>query len=168
MTLGSRVAVISGGRLEQLAPGLEIFRRPANVFVAGFVGSPPMNLWRGTAARAGRAVQLVAPAVSIALDAALSVAEDADLWLGVRPHDVDLVPAGEGDADGRVDVVEPLGAWTIVHLSVGSRAEARVRALVSAEVRVSLDDRIGIRLRREHVHLFDGRTGRRIEYDGHV
>ena len=93
MTMGERIVVMSRGRIQQVAPPLEVYERPANPFVAGFIGTPPMNLFPpGT------------------LDAAKTV--------GLRPEQLRLVPAA--DAAHRVDFVEPLGSETLVHVLYGA------------------------------------------------
>ena len=90
MTLGSRVAVMRDGFLQQVAPPMELYHRTANRFVEGFVGSPGMNFLPAE----------VMPAA----------ARKAGATLGIRPHDVTIVPRGAGDLDAWVDVVEPRGA----------------------------------------------------------
>jgi multiple sugar transport system ATP-binding protein len=92
MTVGDRVALMREGQIEQLAPPMELYDRPANTFVAGFIGSPPMNLL--AAVDAG----IEAPAGSV---------------VGIRPHDVVI---GHGSMRGVIDVVEPRGHDTVVHL----------------------------------------------------
>ena len=111
MTLGTRVAVMRDGIVEQVAPALEVFRRPANVFVAGFVGSPAMNLWRCSVSSARRrAARRLASLLDRAGRRWMSRLPDgSDVWVGIRPHDIELVPNGDGDGAGRVDIVEPLG-----------------------------------------------------------
>jgi len=112
MTLGDRIGVMSGGQLLQLGPPQEIYRRPANVFVAGFIGSPPMNLLRATAT-SGRVD---------AGDLVLEVpgAPGGELVVGVRPEALRLTTgAGEEQTmQMRVEVVELLGHETIVYGSI--------------------------------------------------
>ena len=104
MTLGSRVAVMRAGRIEQVAPPLELYRAPVNTFVAGFIGTPPMNLLAGP---------LPHPDVT------------HGVTLGIRPHDVRLDPAGP--IAGTVDVVEHRGADSLVHI----RPDAGTTTLVA-------------------------------------
>lgn len=98
MTLGQRIAVLRDGRLEQLATPRDLYGRPATTFVAGFIGSPPMNML----ARGGETQ-------------------------GIRPQDVELVAPGRGDMDATIRLVEPLGHAQIVHLeTAGTRILAVV------------------------------------------
>ena len=105
MTMGERIVVMNRGRIQQVAPPLEVYERPANAFVAGFIGTPPMNLFPpGT------------------LDAVRTV--------GLRPEHLALRKLGEGESaalGGSVDFVEPLGSETLVHVVAG---ETRFPAIV--------------------------------------
>jgi multiple sugar transport system ATP-binding protein len=163
MTLGTRVAVMRDGIVEQVAPALEVFRRPANVFVAGFVGSPAMNLWPCTCHRSGDGLRVVSPALSIEPEGVdVAVPDGGHIRVGVRPHDIDLVPSGEGDGVGRVEVVELLGPATVIHLRVDGLPHEFVRVVVPADARIEVDDRASFRVRRDRLHMFDGMTGQRL------
>jgi multiple sugar transport system ATP-binding protein len=171
MTLGDRIAVLSGGRLQQLGPPQDVYDHPANVFVAGFIGSPPMNLLRATAVN-GRIsagdLQLDIPGLA-----------DGDVVVGVRPEM--LRPAGDGlpAVPFTVDVVEPLGDEIVVHGTVAGRlAEggtddqipatgggpelATVTARFDPQLRPTVGDRIPLHIRPEAVHVFDPVTGEAI------
>jgi len=108
MTMGERIVVMSSGRIQQVAPPLEVYEKPANTFVAGFIGTPPMNLF---------------PAGTI----------DADHVVGVRPEHIkletrDAAPGAKCVLNAVVDFVEPLGSETLVHVLLdGSRHPAIVR-----------------------------------------
>jgi multiple sugar transport system ATP-binding protein len=164
MTLGTRVAVMRDGVIEHVAPALELFQRPANAFVARFVGSPPMNLWRGRYECAQDVPRVASPVCSIELEPdRVSAPDGAELLVGVRPHDIDLVSCAEGDAVGEVEIAELLGPVTVLHLRVGRLATELVRVVVPAETRIGVNDRTGVRLRRDRLHLFDARTGQRVD-----
>src|SRR5687767_4970393 len=98
MTLATRIAVLEAGVLQQVAAPLELYRKPANKFVAGFIGSPAMNFVEGTIS-GGR---FRAPGIDFA--AALP---DGAATLGVRPHDLSI--GRDSDPEGVVEVVEPMG-----------------------------------------------------------
>ncbi|MGZ4541841.1 MAG: ABC transporter ATP-binding protein [Mycobacteriaceae bacterium] len=130
MTLGDRVAVMKKGALQQIAPPQELYDRPANIFVAGFIGSPAMNLMTGTLHRtdAGEfqlqlgSQTVLLPAAVITARPALSDYVDRPVVVGVRPEDMDdatLHPGAEGTTLRSVaDLIEPLGSDLIVHLAV--------------------------------------------------
>jgi ABC-type sugar transport system ATPase subunit len=168
MTLGDRIAVISDGKLQQLGAPQDVYDRPANVFVAGFIGSPPMNLLRGRV-RAGSATagDLVVPAPGVS---------DRDVFVGVRPESLRPAVNGMPSLDFEVAVVEPLGDEVIVHGFVGAELigvfEEADAALVAAnghraEAVACLPPRdrptegsvIQLGVEPDEVHLFDAATG---------
>jgi ABC-type sugar transport system ATPase subunit len=168
MTLATRIAVMRDGGIEQAAPALDLFHRPANTFVATFVGSPAMNLWTGASTPVDGGHRLVSPAFSIELHGT-GVARSAGsaVQIGVRPHDIELAPPGESDGTGRVEVVEPLGFATVIHLRVDGAADEMVRIVLPADMAVDVDQEVGFRLRRDRLHLFDPQSGRRLTaWDG--
>jgi len=128
MTLGDRIAVLSGGHVQQVGPPLEVYDRPANRFVAGFLGSPPMNFLAG--------VLVGTPATRVRLNEGVEVelppslvgcgAEGAEVELGVRPELLLVDP--EGPLGGKVAVVEALGAETVVTVD-GAGGETLVARL---------------------------------------
>jgi len=130
MTLGDRVAVLHRGRLQQVAAPRELYERPANAFVAGFIGSPPMNLLparlvEGGGSNGGLSVELAGARVplpaALADAARRAAASDAGaLLLGIRPEDLALAPgAAPGTLAVEVAHVEYLGHETLAHLSLG-------------------------------------------------
>jgi multiple sugar transport system ATP-binding protein len=160
MTLGTRVAVMHEGVLQQVAPPMSLYREPANIFVAGFIGSPGMNFVRGRVRRADGAV-FDGSALSLALATATDVDPGGEVVLGVRPQALSIVSAGSEAAwRGTVFLVEALGSEQIVHLAVGDVKDLIV--VVPAEMRVAIGDEVGIRVPANAVHLFDAQTGRRL------
>ena len=180
MTLGDRIVVMNAGRVQQVDTPLALYDRPANRFVAGFIGSPAMNFIEGVvgdppAALRGRdqaAGWFVATDGSIAvpLSAAVGavVARGKRLAFGVRPEDVgvslasDSAPAAGGATvaiPARIELVEPLGNEAFVHAAVGTnvvtaRSSSRQLPDVGAAVRLEIDPARG--------HWFDLETGDRI------
>jgi multiple sugar transport system ATP-binding protein len=157
MTLGDRVAVMRGGRLEQIGAPLDVYHRPATAFVAGFVGSPAMNLVPATAADGrirgdGFALELPVGAAGAVL-------------AGIRPHDLEVVAPGDGDGDGTVELVEALGREVLAQIEI---AGAALRLLAPSDARLRAGDRIGLRWRRDRVHLFDASSGDRLIDDNHA
>jgi multiple sugar transport system ATP-binding protein len=120
MTLGDRIAVLKQGVLQQVADPFALYQRPANQFVAGFIGSPPINFFTADVRRDGPVFFIEAGGVEIVLPEAL-VARFAPLRgrsvrVGIRPEDVTLAPAGAGARiEGTVEVREPLGNEVLVY-----------------------------------------------------
>ncbi|MGE0798918.1 MAG: ABC transporter ATP-binding protein [Lautropia sp.] len=153
MTLAHRVAVMDRGVIQQIATPAEIYDRPANLFVAGFIGSPPMNLL--PVAHADGA--LTAEGVRIA---GLPVRAARDLVLGIRPEDVAVVAALGAEMVGEVFASELTGDAVLVTVQVGA---ARVIAKADRAFRIADGSRVGLRLDRSRLHLFDAGTSRRLD-----
>ncbi|MEX6508398.1 ABC transporter ATP-binding protein [Jiella sp. M17.18] len=140
MTLADRIAVMRAGVIQQLAPPQEIYRRPVNRFVAGFIGSPGMNFFDGEIVRAGDglAVALTDERVDLERYAfAEPVEAGRPVTFGLRPEHIAIGQSRPGhvEATGRVEIVEPMGADTIVWtryaghpLTIRTDGESRVRA----------------------------------------
>ena len=158
MTLGTRVAVMRDGALEQVAPPTEVYRRPANRFVAEFVGCPAMNLL--PCVRDPQGALLAGTSWSVAAPRDFGMAAGR-LTLGIRPQDITLVGPAEGDAAGRVELIEPLGGTALAHLRVDGLPDQLVRVLVPDDADVAPGTRVGLRPRRDRLHFFDASSGRR-------
>jgi multiple sugar transport system ATP-binding protein len=146
MTLGGRVTVMLDGFIQQVAPPMELYRRPANKFVAGFVGSPAMNFLPG--------------------DIVASLAQTArkGMLLGVRPHDITIGTRGSGDLDAWVDVVEPRGSELLVYLRLGAGHDGpELRVIAPADQTVEPETVVGVRFDRAKMHWFEAETGQRVE-----
>ena len=150
MTIGQRIAVMRDGRIVQVAPPMELYERPADVFVAGFIGSPPMNLIGGRLEAVDGVLTFVGDGnLAVALPARTgdrTAAPGGTVTFGIRPQDVLI--GDRPDASGlrmRIDVVEPLGHSTIVHLAAET---LRIVAVVPADARPRPGDVVTVTLRR--------------------
>ncbi|HEX2334480.1 MAG TPA: sn-glycerol-3-phosphate import ATP-binding protein UgpC [Burkholderiales bacterium] len=134
MTLAHRMIVMNAGRAEQIGAPLEVYAKPATTFVAAFIGSPPMNLIPQE--RDGRKV-----------------------LFGIRPEHLEPCPESQAKLFAEIDLIEPLGADTLVygHLGNGTRIAARLHSSMDARA-----GRLALRYRPEHAHYFDAETGVRI------
>jgi multiple sugar transport system ATP-binding protein len=163
MTLGSRIALMRQGRLEQVGPPLELYRQPATRFVAGFIGAPAMNFAAASAsATAGGGLTIHSPVLVRPLTLTARAAPAASIELAFRPHDAEIAADAEADGFGEVAVVEPLGPHTLVHLQSTPVPDARLRLVVPPDVPVRAGDRVGFRLRRDRILLFDTASGARL------
>ncbi|MBI5691070.1 MAG: sn-glycerol-3-phosphate ABC transporter ATP-binding protein UgpC [Verrucomicrobia bacterium] len=161
MTMGDRICVMKEGQILQVAEPLELYQRPANLFVAGFIGSPPMNFLRGAVVRSDNRRDFVADggvgALRLALPARLAeparALEGRAAVLGVRPEQVQLVAEGApGGHPCTVELAEPMGAETFLHL----RSAAGVFiARVEAGVTHRQGSRVCAAFELERAHLFD-------------
>jgi len=153
MTMGDRIAVLDRGRLQQVADPRTLYARPANTFVAGFIGTPPVNLLEATVAADGGTLEVAGAALALgeAQRAAVAGRKGSRVIVGVRPED--LVPgADERGVVARVELVEPLGSETLVH----ARCDAgRVVARVPAGPAPAVGDSLRFSPRPEALLLFD-------------
>ena len=159
MTLGTRVAVLEAGVLQQVAPPMELYKQPRNRFVAGFIGSPSMNFVRGTIERGDNGPRFAAHGLSFALPPSACTRE-GPVVLGVRPHDLVLEQSPNGGSRGVISLVEPLGSEQIVHVSVGAGDE--LVAAIASERAPRVDETVALRIAPGAVHLFDATTGERL------
>ena len=127
MTMADRIAILEGGRLQQFAPPAEVYRAPANRFVAGFMGAPAMNLIDGQLTAHGSGWRFCGPGVEIDVDGLAPEARAGDACLGIRPEDIGL---GEGTVTAEVRLVEHTGHEDIVVVEIaqGVRLTARCPA----------------------------------------
>ncbi|MEO1678648.1 MAG: ABC transporter ATP-binding protein [Pseudomonadota bacterium] len=125
MTMSDRIAVMEGGRLRQFAPPDVVYTAPANRFVAGFIGTPAMNLIDGTLSQQDGLWHFDAPGVSVLCPPLSDVAETGPACLGVRPEDIAF---GDGPISGAVQVVEKTGHENIVVVRIGDALRLTGRA----------------------------------------
>ncbi len=163
MTLADRLAVFNRGDVQQIDHPHEIYARPANVFVAGFMGYPPMNLF--DAHRADQTLRAGPIQLSL-LNMGAPDLPDQLLTMGIRPEAVAVTPAEtmrEGAVSGIVRLVEPSGAGMWVTVDLQGAQDLTIIGLTEAGFIPSVGDRVAVSVRRAPIHLFDRATGRRIE-----
>jgi len=158
MTLGDRVAVLKDGFLQQCAPPMELYRRPANRFVGGFIGSPAMNDFEGELRRTDDGWRFVSEGIEVPVDPPEGTEEGRSVALGIRPPDVRV--ADEGAVRATIAVIEPIGSQQIVHCAVGG--ERRLVAVEPIDVPLEEEREARLDLPREAIHLFDLDTGARL------
>ena len=166
MTMGDRICVMKDGEIQQVATPLELYNHPANLFVAGFIGSPPMNFFKGTIRRIGGQFSFVEtneklPPLELKLPdpiaEKISVCLGQPVVFGIRPENIHDVPAAMNatavsTAEVSVEVSEPMGAETLLYLTTGATSFiARVRPTDRFEV----NERIKVTFDLAHAHFFD-------------
>jgi multiple sugar transport system ATP-binding protein len=152
MTLAHRVAILERGVLQQLATPAETYNDPANLFVAQFIGSPPMNMVRGSLEDRNfltNGARIDTP-VGARMDKAI---------LGVRPEDCNVVTAADGALKGVIYTTELIGDHTLVTVDCG---HDKLTVKAPKDFSGNQGDAIGVALRRERLYIFDAVTGQRI------
>ncbi|RDZ47689.1 ABC transporter ATP-binding protein [Haloferax sp. Atlit-19N] len=178
MTMSDRIAVIDSGQLQQIDPPLVCYNEPANLFVAGFIGSPSMNFLNGEVTEDG----FVSTNIDVEFDPAnLGIEAGTDVTMGIRPEDVylvgdeALVSNPSHSIDAVTDVLEPMGDEIFVYLKLSESAETNLEDTsgvandqllmsVAPDTDIEEDEDVTVVLDRSRVHLFDTETGEAISH----
>jgi multiple sugar transport system ATP-binding protein len=155
MAMADQIAVMNNGLIEQCAPPQELYDRPASLFVAGFIGSPGMNLLPVTTSVAVHQTSVRFGSGTVEIPACLEAFEPRDLLLGARPEHVRL--ADDGPLQGEVFGTEYLGTTQIVTVTTGL---GPVKARLASAIRVEPGERVALAFRPEKLSLFDAGSGR--------
>jgi multiple sugar transport system ATP-binding protein len=180
MTLGDRVAVMNNGELQQIAPPQYIYDNPANQFVAGFIGEPPMNFFDVTVRKEGNGHVAESDVFEIGLSSDLAADVEEwdgdldDLTLGLRPEDIhDVEMANElveetNTFDAYVRLIEPMGSDKFLTLTPTDAAAAdaggEFSARISPDSPIDEDEVVTLVANTEKIHLFDNRTGENVSF----
>jgi multiple sugar transport system ATP-binding protein len=154
MTMADRIVVLQAGRIEQVGTPLEIYRRPVNLFVAGFMGSPPMNQLPGQIVHSSNVAVRVALAgnITVVVAATSQAAKLNDaVTLGVRPEGLRVDPAGS--LSGTVHLVERLGSISLIHVDLDQGSRVIAQAGATEDVRSR--QRVNLAIDPVHCHVFD-------------
>ena len=156
MTLADKIVVLRDGRVEQVGEPLTLYHHPANRFVAGFIGSPPMNFLPAKLADSGQQVELLLSGgerVWAAVDAA-AVAGGSAVTYGIRPEHVALTSINEATLTGMVVLCEKLGDHSLILVQLNGPDEL-LTAKLAPDTEPAKGDVVGLRLPAAHCHVFD-------------
>ena len=165
MTMSDKIAVMEGGRVQQYATPEEVYNRPANIFVAGFIGSPPMNFLAGAAVDVG----------TLSLDCGGMRARigrspvggdvSREVLLGARPQDVRVHQSAQPDCfEAGIAMLQLVGSEKLVDLAYGHGGQ--LTAQVKADTRLAIGQRVWVGFDAARLHVFDPATGRNLEPTG--
>ncbi len=162
LTLGDRIVVIDAGEVQQVGTPMEIYEQPANRFVAGFVGTPPMNFVSGSWQESDKGVLFQAPGMSLVAvgvdEKRLGADGSGELVLGIRPEDV-LLGEKEGKFVAHIQAVEMLGDATLVYFQADEVSQEPLVAKLSAGRQWIVGESVPFGLREQRLHWFDASTG---------
>jgi len=156
MTMADHVVVMRDGIIEQQGAPLDLYDRPANRFVAGFIGSPAMNFIPAIAAEDGKSLVLDFGAVKQTLAISRAVEPGRKLIAGIRPEHIGVVAPGEGSFDVPISFVESTGSSTFIVAAT----EPELTIVETRRDRVKAGDMIGLSVDPDQIHLFDASTDR--------
>jgi multiple sugar transport system ATP-binding protein len=176
LTLGDRIAVMRGGTLQQVAGPMDLYRRPANLFVAGFIGSPPMNFFHGILASNGAGLFFQEEGAPAGVESRFKLQVESEMGsrlaglvgkkvvLGIRPEHIAEKNAANEASGGQVveavaGVVEPMGPETFLYAANGSHSFA---ARLRADFHVAAQQKVALIFDMRHAHFFDPETEKTI------
>jgi multiple sugar transport system ATP-binding protein len=163
LTMADRIAVMQQGKVEQIASPHELFSRPTNLFVAGFIGTPQMNLLEATLTEVGlrnsagsvtaRFMILNQNVSAVVNGGVAQLAVGSNVTLGIRPRSFEFVSADTTDAlHASIDITEPMGAETLAHLI---ERGTDLRCVVPSNVPLTAGERVAVRCKPGQLHVFD-------------
>ena len=160
LSLADRIAVMNAGKILQVEQTAVICDRPDHTFVAGFLGSPPMNLVRGRFEENDAGAAFTHGPFTLPVPASASFPEGY-CTLGIRPEALRLAPADKGVLSGEVVLLEPRGPESVLTVNVGM---TRFKAIVPSDVRLDEGALVGLGLDYEELKFFDGEKNRRMDF----
>jgi len=160
MTLGHRLLVLNGGYVEQLGTPIELYERPATEFVAGFIGSPSMNFLQARISEDGNRAEFTV-GDSLRLSHNLSAHANHLVNIGLRPEHLQDTKANSETTSLKVDVVEHLGADTLVHGTFG-HSDSKLTVRLEGIRTVNQGEVLPLSIESKHIHIFDSDTGKRL------
>ncbi|GAB4587124.1 ABC transporter ATP-binding protein [Nocardia sp. IFM 10818] len=167
MTMATRIALLDNGQVEQVGTPEELYDRPRSTFVAGFLGSPPMNLFPALVSRHGEGLRVTADGIDAPLGIETAEDDTTPVIAGVRPEKL-RITEGPGVIRGRVTMVENLGSEELIHLRAGDSAAEGEHTMLCARAPRPAGARegeaIGFEIDPADIHLFDPDSGGRLSW----
>jgi len=157
MTLGDRVVVMREGRVHQIGPPGRVYSRPADTFVATFIGSPEMNLHRGRLVRKDDCLHFQGSGFTVALMGLKPGLQEGEVELGTRPEDIGIGRGDTTDLEGKIEMISDVGSEKYIHARVG---QERLTVRAPKEIAYRTGDTVPLAIHPGRVHLF--REGLRI------
>jgi multiple sugar transport system ATP-binding protein len=160
MTMSDRIVILNKGRIEQVGSPLELYDRPANLFVATFIGSPAMNIFRGEIERDDGAAYLRIGSTRLRLPSRLAISNDANFMVGIRPEHFELTDSANSESlHFALDLIEPTGAETHLY---GRAADQMVTVALRDRLTLSAPTQLSLVARPQHIHIFRETDGARV------
>jgi ABC-type sugar transport system ATPase subunit len=163
MDLGNRVGVLQAGKLQQIGPPGDVYRRPVNIFVAGFIGTPAMNFLPARLHTDNGKLYLVSPWLKRKIALTLRAENAENVVMGIRPHDIRLVNSENADAQAVVETVNGLGREEVIEASLIGKTDGGFITIVRrAEFPIERGRLVGLAFAPEKIHMFDPISDRRL------
>ncbi|MBN9242255.1 MAG: sn-glycerol-3-phosphate ABC transporter ATP-binding protein UgpC [Mesorhizobium sp.] len=160
MTMADRIVAMNAGVIQQVGSPLELYDDPANMFVAGFIGSPAMNFLEGQAKRVGTGVKItVGGKAFCTLPLALALPDDGHVTVGIRPERIGIGADRNGTTEAIIDLVETTGAANVVHADLAGQP---LKIFTTQRLQLAHGERVPLAFDAGHVCLFDRASGGRL------
>ncbi|ODT19682.1 MAG: glycerol-3-phosphate ABC transporter ATP-binding protein [Mesorhizobium sp. SCN 65-12] len=160
MTMADRIVAMNAGIIQQVGTPLELYDDPANMFVAGFIGSPAMNFLDARAHRGAHGIAITVGGTAFCtLPQSLSLPEDGHVKVGIRPERIRIGAIGGEGVDAAVDMVETTGAASVAHLDLAGQP---LKVFTTERLQFAQGQRVPLAFDTGHVCLFDGASGDRL------
>jgi ABC-type sugar transport system ATPase subunit len=166
MTLADRIVVLKAGKIEQVGSPMELYRRPGNLFVAQFIGSPAMNILPAKVDKTGASTEITVVGgnkVSVPIGTPAG-AVGTDISFGVRPEDLRLAKGGNALFEGKIDYVEQLGEVQLVYVDIG-RADQPLTAKLPGNATIKRGDVLKLDADGADLHIFDSNGSSFLKHD---
>jgi sn-glycerol 3-phosphate transport system ATP-binding protein len=160
MTLGHRLLVLNGGYVEQFGTPIELYERPATEFVAGFIGSPSMNFLEARISEDGNKA-VFASGEALSLSNNLSKHANQLVQIGMRPEHLQEAEANTAMTSQKVDMIEHLGADTLLHGTFGS-SDSILTVRLEGIRTINQGEVLPLNIEPKNIHVFDTDTGKRL------
>jgi len=163
MTMADRIVAMNAGVVQQVGSPLDLYDDPANMFVAGFIGSPAMNFLEGRARRVERGVEItVGQKAFCTMPQALALPEDGRVTIGIRPERIGIGAGHRGTVEAVVDLVETTGAASVVHVDLVGKA---MKIFTTERLHLAHGEAVPLAFDAGHVCLFDRASGERLRWE---
>ena len=160
MTMSDRIVAMNGGVIQQVGAPLELYDNPANIFVAGFIGSPAMNFIKVRALRQDKGIGLQVGAINLfAMPAPDRLPDDGEVIAGIRPERIGLFPASEAGVAATVELVEPTGVATVVYVNIAGQ---QLKLFTTERLQLAVGQPVSLAIKPADVCLFDPADGERL------
>ncbi|WP_144222393.1 ABC transporter ATP-binding protein [Mesorhizobium amorphae] len=160
MTMSDRIVAMNGGVIQQVGAPLELYDNPANIFVAGFIGSPAMNFITVRALRQDKGIDLQVGATTLlAMPAPDRLPDNGEVIAGIRPERIGLLPAGEAGVTATIELVEPTGVATVVHANIAGQ---QLKLFTTERLQLAVGQPVSLAIKPADVCLFDPADGERL------
>ncbi|MCJ8322593.1 MAG: sn-glycerol-3-phosphate ABC transporter ATP-binding protein UgpC [Rhizobiales bacterium] len=159
MTLADRIVVFNHGKIEQSGPPIELYNHPANIFVAGFIGAPAMNLIATTLSTDKQGTYIDLDGLRLPFNLKANAVDKMSVTFGIRSEHLEVCTNDSPDFQAQVEIIEDLGSESLLYLQTNFSTEP-LTVRVSPENDYRTGQKIGIQVDKSKMHIFDTETGR--------